>query len=62
MIESTEMKQQDELKSIKKLTEDQIKELLTYPSHWRPTLCEAALKGESIKETYEELKDFEAFM
>ncbi len=56
------MKQLDELKTNMKLTEDQIKELWTYPSHWRPTLCEAALKGESIKETYEKLKDFEAFM
>lgn len=41
---------------------EQTLELLSYPQHWRPTLRAAAERGESIKETYEKLKDFEAFM
>ena len=41
---------------------EQTLELLNYPQHWRPTLRAAAERGESIKETYEKLKDFEAFM
>jgi len=35
---------------------------MTYPDYWRPTLQAAAQRGESIKETYEDLKDLEAFM
>jgi len=56
------MKQQEELLSKKKLTLEQINELMTYPTHWRPTLQKAAERGESIKETYESLKDLEALM
>jgi len=56
------MKQQEESANKKELTLEQIKELMTYPPHWRPTLQEAAEQGESIKETYESLKDLEAFM
>ena len=56
------MKQQEESKSSKKLTEDQIEELKTYPSYWRVTLAEAAVRGASIKETYEELKDLEGLL
>ena len=56
------MKQQEESVSKKILTQDQIEELMTYPDYWRGTLREAAERGESIKETYEELKDFEAMM
>jgi hypothetical protein len=41
---------------------EQTLELLSYPQHWRPTLRAAAERGESIKEAYERLKDFEAFM
>jgi len=41
----------EELKKKQQLTEEQIKELMSYPSHWRPTLEEAAERGESIKET-----------
>ena len=56
------MKQQDESVSKKILTQDQIEELMTYPDYWRGTLRRAAERGEKIKETYEELKDFEAMM
>ena len=59
---SKDMKQQEESVSKKILTQDQIEELMTYPDYWRGTLREAAERGESIKETYEELKDFEAMM
>ena len=45
-----------------RLTQDQIIELMSYPNYWRATLREAAERGESIKETYEELKDFEYLM
>ncbi len=45
-----------------RITFEQTLELLSYPQHWRPTLREAAERGESIKEAYESLKDFEAFM
>jgi predicted transcriptional regulator len=44
------------------LTEEQIKEIETYPTHWQPTLMRAAKKGESVKETYERLKGFEMLM
>ena len=56
------MKQQEESTTKKPLTQDQINELMTYPNYWRSTLREAAERGKSIKETYEELKDFEAMM
>ena len=59
---SKDMKQQEESVSKKILTQDQIEELMTYPDYWRGTLRRAAERGESIKETYEELKDFEAMM
>ena len=55
-------KQQEDLKTKKTLTIEQRYEIMTYQSHWRPTLTEAAERGESIKETYEELKDFEKLM
>ena len=55
-------KQQEDLKTKKTLTIEQRYEIMTYQSHWRPTLTEAAERGESIKETYEELKDFEGLM
>lgn len=45
-----------------RLIQDQIMELMSYPDYWRPILRKAAERGESIKETYKELKDFEAFM
>lgn len=57
-----DMKQQEDLKIKKPLTIEQRKEIMSYPQHWRPTLIEAAERGESIKETYEELKYFEAMM
>ena len=56
------MKQQEESVNKKILTQDQIKELMTYPDYWRNTLREAAERGESIKETYEELKELEHLM
>lgn len=57
-----DMEQQEESTNKKPLTQDQIKELMSYPNYWRATLQKAAERGESIKETYEELKDFEAMM
>ena len=57
-----DMKQQEDLKIKKPLTIEQRKEIMSYPQHWRPTLTEAAERGESIKETYEVLKGFEAMM
>jgi hypothetical protein len=56
------MKAQEESVSKKILTQDQIEELMSYPDYWRNTLREAAERGESIKETYEKLKAFEAMM
>ena len=53
------MKQQEESASKKQLTQDQIEELMCYPNYWRGTLRKAAERGESIKETYEELKDLD---
>lgn len=44
------------------LTLEQRQEIMTYPDYWRPTLQAAAQRGKSIKETYEDLKDMEAFM
>jgi hypothetical protein len=59
---SEDMKQQEESVNKKILTQDQIKELMTYPNYWRGTLREAAEQGESIKEVYEELKELEHLM
>lgn len=59
---SEDSKQQENLKTKKTLTIEQRYEIMTYQSHWRPTLTEAAERGESIKETYEELKDLEGLM
>ena len=38
------------------------KELLKYPEIWRGLLKESALKGESVSEAYNQLKDFEYLM
>jgi hypothetical protein len=59
---SKDMKQQEESVNKKILTQDQIKELMTYPNYWRGTLRKAAEQGESIKEVYEELKELEHLM
>ena len=59
---SKDMKQQEESVNKKILTQDQIEELMTYPDYWRNTLREAAERGESIKEVYEELKELEHLM
>jgi predicted transcriptional regulator len=56
------MNQQEESVSKKILTQDQIEELMTYPNYWRNTLREAAERGGSIKEVYEELKEMEHLM
>ena len=56
---SKDMKQQEESVNKKILTQDQIKELMTSPDYWRGTLRKAAERGESIKETYEELKELD---
>jgi len=56
---SEDMKQQEESVNKKILTQDQIKELMTYPDYWRGTLRKAAERGESIKEVYEELKELD---
>jgi len=54
------MNQQQETVIKKILTQDQIEELMTYPNYWRNTLREAAERGESIKEVYEELKELDS--
>ena len=56
------MDQLEESKTKKPLTIEKTMELMRYASYWRPTLQKAAERGESIKDTYEELKDFEAMM
>ena len=56
------MNKQEESANKKPLIRDQIDELMTNPSYWRDTLRKAAERGESIKETYEELKDLEYLM
>ena len=56
------MKQQEESVSKKILTQDQIKELMSYPDYWRGTLREAAERGESIKETYRKYEKLEYLM
>lgn len=58
-MDNSEEELDEELPS---LNMDQIREIMTYPPHWRNTLTESALKGNSIKDTYEELKDLENFM
>jgi hypothetical protein len=59
---SKDMKQQEESVSKKILTQDQIKELMTYPDYWRGTLREAAEQGESIEETYKKYEKLEYLM
>jgi hypothetical protein len=56
---SEDSKQQENLKTKKTLTIEQRYQIMMYPSYWRPTLTKAAERGESINETYEELKDLE---
>ncbi len=56
------MKQKEEPKSKKKLTKDQTNQIMSYPAYWRNTLKESALRGDSIEETYKELKDLENMM
>ena len=51
------MENQEELTKRKILTIEQANEIMSYPEYWRSTLQAAAERGESIKETYEELKD-----
>lgn len=53
------MIQQEESVNKEQLTQDQIGELMSYPNYWRNILREAAERGESIKEVYEELKDLD---
>ena len=53
------MEEQEESTTKKELTIEQTHEIMKYPFYWRGTLTEAAQRGESIKETYEELKSFE---
>jgi hypothetical protein len=53
---SKDMKQQEESVNKKILTQDQIKELMTYPDYWRGTLRKAAEQGESIKEVFRGIK------
>ena len=55
------MEKQEESKNKKQLTLEQRREIMTYPNYWRGTLTRAAERGESIKETYEELKGLESF-
>ena len=56
------MKQHEESTTKKQLTQTQISEIMTYPDYWRDTLQKAAERGESIKDTYKELKDFEGLL
>ena len=53
------MEEQEESTTKKELTKEQTLEIMKYPFYWRGTLTEAAQRGESVKETYEELKSFE---
>lgn len=53
------MEEQEEPVIKKRLTLEQTHEIMKYPFYWQSTLTEAAQRGESIKETYEELKSFE---
>lgn len=63
------MKQQEESKNKEKLnkvrttlTREENMKIMTYPSHFQHTLTQAALRGESIEETYKELEIFEYMM
>jgi hypothetical protein len=51
------MENKEEISDKKILTLAQRNEIMSYPEYWRSTLQAAAERGESIKETYEELKD-----
>jgi hypothetical protein len=53
---------QDSLRVLPPLTPEQEAEINTYDLHWRPTLTEAARRGESIKETYERNKGLDDLM
>jgi len=55
------MKQQEESTNKKRLTLDQIRELMSYPDYWRATLQKSAERGGSISETYERLKRLDDF-
>lgn len=55
------MNQEENSKKKKTLTFEERLEILSYPRYWWHTLESAAERGESIKETYEELKGLEAF-
>ena len=55
------MENQEEITNNKPLTLEQTSEIMTYPNYWQPTLTRAAERGESIKDTYEELKSLENF-
>jgi hypothetical protein len=55
------MNEQEESTNKKQLTLEQTREIMTYPNYWQPTLTRAAERGESIKDTYEELKSLENF-
>ncbi|MGI9191857.1 MAG: hypothetical protein ACR2IL_07020 [Chitinophagaceae bacterium] len=56
------MENKEQSKPIQQLTPEQEQEIMQYEEHWRPTLEEAALRGESIKETYEKLRPLEDLM
>jgi hypothetical protein len=60
-MKQNNMENQEETTNKKQLTLEQIREIMTYPNYWQPTLTKAAERGESIKETYEELKGLESF-
>lgn len=53
---------QTSLRVLPPLTPEQEAEINTYDLHWRPTLTEAARRGESIKETYERNKGLDDLM
>jgi hypothetical protein len=53
------MKEKEESASKKILTKVQMEEINSYPDYWRGTLRKAAVRGESTKEVYEELKDLD---
>lgn len=53
------MKQQEDSEKKPRPTYEQQREIRTYPPYWQGTLNEAVQPGESVKEVYERLKDFE---
>lgn len=56
-------KAQDEPKKKWVVTPEQLAEIMTYPPYYRPSLQRAVENsGESVKEIYEQMKGFEAFM